>query len=583
MTDTTVRAAPEHPPGTAGLVLGQVGYATKEFRRTPIAAFFTLVFPLTFLVILSALYGNEVIDEETGLRLAQYTTPVFAVFGTCMASYMALAIAVAYARASGVLKRLRGTPLPVPAHIAGRIGASVLISGLAVAIMVAVGVGFYGVQIIGANVPALLLTFLVGTACFSALGLAVASVAPTPSAANAFSNASLILLSFISGIFGFGDLPEWMDRLAAVFPLKHFVDAFAAGFNPYEDASTPDWPALAAMLAWGIVGALIVWRAFGWEPRSGRVILRRRRGAAPIEEPAEAEEELTVEGLAARRAGAPTPSAAPVGAGVVARQVSTPGRPSATRVVGGQTRYAALQMVRDVQALFFAVIFPVLLVTFFSSIYGDEAQWGGLPLAQYLAAAFAVYGVATAGVVNIPGSIADQRAQRILKRLRGTPIPPWAYITGRISAAVLVGLLTVVLVFTVAVAFLSVSLPPATWPATLLTFLLSACCFAACGLMIVAVVDGPQAVIAVSLSTLLPLSFISDIFISIDEMPPVLNAIGWAFPLRHSVHAAVTATSGGALDAAFWGHLGVLVAWALGAALVAWRFFAWEPKRARNA
>ena len=135
--------------------------------------------------------------------------------------------------------------------------------------MVAVGVALYDVQIIAENVPALVLTFLVGTACFSALGLAVASVAPNPNAATAFANTSLILLSFISGIFGFGELPEWMDRVASVFPLKPFVDAFSAGFNPYVDASTPAWGELAVMALWGVLGAVIVWRSFGWEPRLG--------------------------------------------------------------------------------------------------------------------------------------------------------------------------------------------------------------------------------------------------------------------------------------------------------------------------
>ncbi|MCU0263281.1 MAG: ABC transporter permease [Candidatus Nanopelagicales bacterium] len=522
------------------------------------------------------------IDPDTGLRLAQYTTPVFAVFATCMACYASLAIAVSYARASGVLKRLRGTPLPPTLHVVGRISSSVWVSVLAVAIMIGVGVGFYGVQVIWENVPALVLTFVVGAACFSALGLAVASVAPTPNAANAFANASLILLSFISGVFGFGDLPAWMDRVASVFPLKHFVDAFSAGFNPYEDASTPDWGSLAVMTVWGILGAVIVWRAFGWEPRSGRILLRGRRGrSAPgevdVEEPAE------VEGGVSGRTSAPAVGALAGGGALAGTDtVTTPGPPGVVGVVWQQTRYALLQMVRDPMSLFFSVIFPVLLVSFFSSIYGEEAQWGGLRLAQYLAAAFAVYGVATAGLVNIPGSIAEHRAQRILKRLRGTPVPPWAYITGRILAVWLLGLLTVVLVFAVAVTFFSVTLPPSTWAATLLAFTLAICCFAACGMAIVTGVDGVQTVIAVSLSILLPLSFISDIFISIEEMPTVLNAIGWFFPLRHSVHAAVTATSGGALDATFWGHLAVITVWMVGTGLVAWRWFRWEPRQARS-
>jgi ABC-2 type transport system permease protein len=221
----------------------------------------------------------------------------------------------------------------------------------------------------------------------------------------------------------------------------------------------------------------------------------------------------------------------------------------------------------------------VLLVSFFSAVNGPEARWEGMALAQYLCGSFAIYGVATTGFVNLAGSIADHRAQGILKRLRGSPLPPWAYLVGRVLAALLLGLVTVVLVFAVGVVFFTVGLPPSRWVATLLVFVLATCCFAACGLALVAVVDSSQAVIAATLSILLPLSFISDIFIGVEEMPPVLNTIGWFFPLRHAVAAAVTATSGGALDAAFAVHLGVIAAWTIATALIAGRFFHWEPRR----
>jgi ABC-type multidrug transport system permease subunit len=544
-------------PSAGRMLLGQCRYANRGFWRTPVSAFFTLVFPLSFLVILSAIYGNEVIDPATGLRLAQYTTPTFAVFGATMACYVSLATALAFARANGVLKRLRGTPLPASLLVIGRILSSIWIAAIAVGVMVAAGVVLYDVQIIGAHVPPLLLTFLVGTGCFAALGFAVAAVARTPNAALAFSNTTLILLGFISGIFGIGELPSWMETLASVFPLKPFVDAFADGFNPYVDASTPDWAALAVMVAWGVVGVLVTWRALRWEPSAAGAAWRRRRyGSA---EPGEPE---------------PAVAATAAGQGVV-REV---GSPRVGTLVGSQTRYGVQQVLRDPMSAFFAVVFPVLLVSFFSAVNGPEATWAGLPLAQYLCASFAVYGVATTGFVNLPGSIAEHRAQRILKRLRGSPLPPWAYLIGRVLAALLLGLVTVVLVFAVGAVFFDVSLPPSAWVATVLTFVLTICCFAACGLALVAVVDGPQAVIAATLSVLLPLSFISGIFIAVEEMPTVLNAIGWAFPLRHAVAAAVTATSGGALDATFWGHLGVLVLWTVGTGLVALRWFHWEPR-----
>jgi ABC-type multidrug transport system permease subunit len=555
------------------MLWGQFRYSNRGFWRTPVAAFFTLVFPLSFLVILSSIYGNEVIDPATGLRLAQYTTPTFAVFGACMACYVSLATALAYARAGGVLKRLRGTPLPPSVLVVGRIVSSIWIAVIAVAVMVAVGVVLYDVQIIGENVPALVLTFLVGTGCFAALGFAVAAAAPTPSAATAFANSTLILTAFISGIFGIGELPTWMERLASVFPLKPFVEAFSDGFNPYVDAATPDWSALAVMVAWGLIGALITWRALTWEPSAAGDAWRRRRQAGS-EEADEAQLEQAVTTFA------------PVdGAGIPQRAdtVHEAGSPSLAALVWSQVRYAVTQILRDPMSAFFGVAFPVLLVTFFASVNGPEATWAGMSLAQYMCASFAIYGVATSGFVNLPGSIADHRALGILKRLRGSPLPPWAYLAGRVLAALVLGLVTVVLVFAVGVAFFEVTLPPSRWPATLLVFVLAIGCFAACGLAMVAVVDSPQAVIAATLSVLLPLSFISDIFIlGVDQMPTVLNAIGWFFPLRHAVAAAVTATSGGTLDASFWLDLAVIAAWMVGTALVAWRSFHWEPRRSSS-
>lgn len=574
MSTAVARAAarPADPVPTPRQLWSQFRYANRNFWRNPFAAFFTLVFPLTFLVVLSAIYGNAVIDDETGLRLAQYTAPVFAVFATGMACYMSLAISLAYARQSGVLKRLRGTPLRPWVQLAGRVLSAVWVASLAVVIMITVGVVFYDVQIIAANIPALLLTFVVGASCFTALGLAVAAVAPTPNAATAFANTSLILLAFVSGIFGIGDLPTWMDRIAAVFPLQPFVESFTDGFNPYIDASIPDWGNIAVMATWLVAGIVIARQALTWEPSGGVSTRRGKHRAASPEAAAEAEAGLG-------DANALEPPVEERAAGQIT--VIDSGAPSSWGYALGQTRYALAQVARDPMSVFFSVLFPLLMLSFFAVVSGEDAEWAGLPLAQYLAAGFAVYGVAVAAFVNLAGGIAEQRGQGVLKRLRGTPMPPWSYLVGHIASSLLVGLLTVTLVFGVGAAAFGVSLPPGRWLPTLLVFTLAIMCFAACGLALVSLVDGPQAVVAATLSLLLPLSFVSDIFIAVEEMPAVLNAIGWAFPLRHAVAAAVTATSGGALDGAFWGHLLVMAGWLAGAALVALRWFRWEPRHSR--
>lgn len=568
------------PPVSAAKVLwGQFRYANHGFWRTPVAAFFTLVFPLSFLVILSAIYGNEVIDPS-GLRLAQYTTPTFAVFAACMSCYVSLATGLAYARADGVLKRLRGTPLPPALLIAGRVLSSMWVAGVAVAIMVTVGAVFYDVQIIAANVPALVLTFLIGTACFAALGFAVVAVAPTPSSAMAIANTTLILLGFISGIFGIGDLPEGMRRVASVFPLKAFVEAFSDGFNPYVEAASPDWAALAIMVAWGLAGVLITWRALSWEPSAAALAWSRRRQGASVVVTAD---RTPARGLAEPVSGGAARSPAEGGALRERDTVHEVGSPGLGALVRSQTRYGIQQVLRDPMSAFFGVVFPILLVAFFAAVNG-QGRWAGMSLAQYMCASFSVYGVATTGFVNLPGSIADHRAQGTLKRLRGTPLPPWAYLVGRVLAGLLLGLVTIALVYAVGALFFGVTLPPSRWAATVLTFVLSIGCFAACGLALVALVDSSQAVIAASLSILLPLSFVSDIFIiGVEQMPTVLNAIGWFFPLRHAVAAAVTASGGGALDGVFWRDLAVIAVWLLASALVAWRFFHWEPRRGHEA
>ena len=189
-----------------------------------------------------------------------------------------------------------------------------------------------------------------------------------------------------------------------------------------------------------------------------------------------------------------------------------------------------------------------------------------------------VYGVAVTAVVNLPSSIAEHRDRGTLKRLRGTPLPPWAYLAGRVAAMLIFGIGTVLLVFAVAAFGFSAAFPPAAWLPTLLAFLLIIVCLGSCGMALVAVIDRPQAITAAGLAVVLGLSFISGILILVEQMPAVLNTISWLFPLRHAVAVAVAASSGAPLDAGFWQHVAALLAWTAGTGLVAWRFFRWEPR-----
>lgn len=269
-----------HRPSGARLIWIQFRYQNRIFWRTPISAFFTLIFPLMLLVLFDAIFGNEP-TLASGITPAQYFAPGLAVFAAVSATYTNLAIGTAISRDNGILKRIRGTPIPPSGYLTGRVLSAVYMALIAVVVMMGVGIAFYGVQLYARIVPAVLVTFLVGTGCFAALGMLVAAVAPNGDTTPAITNATLLPIAFISDIFfPLGDTtPAWMVAAGNIFPLKPFAVAFRDAFNPNFTGAQFHWPELAVMLAWGVVAGVLAVRFFKWEPQAGGS-RRKRRAAA---------------------------------------------------------------------------------------------------------------------------------------------------------------------------------------------------------------------------------------------------------------------------------------------------------------
>jgi ABC-type multidrug transport system permease subunit len=220
--------------------------------------------------------------------------------------------------------------------------------------------------------------------------------------------------------------------------------------------------------------------------------------------------------------------------------------------------------------VFFAVVFPTLLLVLFPVVFQD-AQVHGRPMAQYLFAGMLAYAVAVAGYVDLPEGVAAARAAGVLKRLSGTPLPMRWHLAGRVSAALLTALLAGAVLATAGIGFLGVHVPAAGWPALLVTTLVGALCFASAGLAVAALLRSARSLVAVTLGTLLPICFASEIFVVGNQpLPAPLTAIAALFPPRHLLQALLAAT---APDAGFaWLHLAVLAGWtALGLAVLAWR------------
>ena len=248
------------------LLWRQIRHQNRIFWRTPVAAFFTLVLPIFFLVLFSVIFGSDEVAE--GYRFSQFFAPTMAVFAAGTSTFTTLSIGTALSRKQGILKRVRGTPLTPWVYMGGRIGSAVWVAVVSVVVMFVVGWAFFGFVMFWSNLGVALVVFVLGVATFSALGLSVCALVKSADATPAVANAVFLPMSFFSGIFiPLDDAPAWLVTLGDIFPLKHFAEPFAAAFDPFHAGVVLGWEDLAIMGAWLAGGLVVTIRFFSWDPR----------------------------------------------------------------------------------------------------------------------------------------------------------------------------------------------------------------------------------------------------------------------------------------------------------------------------
>ena len=253
--------------------------------RTPRATFFTFVFPLMFLLIFSALNGNAHVPAMGGaggeVRFAQFYAPSIGVFGLTLACYTSLILGVTTARDSGLLKRVRGTPLPMSIYLGSWLTGAVLTGLASVVLMFAVAVPLFGIDIYPRLLPAAIVTLVLAAVTLAAIAIAVASLVRTADQAGPVAQLTLLPLSFISGIwYPLDGAPGWLTTIAHVFPLYHIVNAFDGCFVPQTTGGGWSGGDLLVLAAWAAGGAFVAVRRFRAEPASGEPggLLRARFG-----------------------------------------------------------------------------------------------------------------------------------------------------------------------------------------------------------------------------------------------------------------------------------------------------------------
>ena len=233
----------------------QFRFERKLFWRNPSAAFFNFLLPLLLLVLIATAFSNE--PGELDVLI-----PGVAGMGVLATTFTALAFNLTLLRDEGVLKRIRGTPMPAGAYLAGFIGSATLNAFLQVALVVTIGNLVYGVD--WPEKPLMLAGFtLLGVICFAALGVAFSHLIPNEDAAPAYTNAVFLPLIFISGVFYSADeLPEALKAIAEALPLKHLIDGLSEAIvGGGADVGT----AAIIVAAWAAAGLFLAVRFFRWE------------------------------------------------------------------------------------------------------------------------------------------------------------------------------------------------------------------------------------------------------------------------------------------------------------------------------
>jgi ABC-2 type transport system permease protein len=253
-------------------------------------------------------------------------------------------------------------------------------------------------------------------------------------------------------------------------------------------------------------------------------------------------------------------------------------------LLGRQVRFTNLAFWRNPASAFFTFAFPLMFLVIFTSLLGS----GRLEVApgifieqdRYYVAAMASFSVITATYTNLAISVSFQRDSGILKRTRGTPVPAAVYLSARVIHAILVSLLLVVITATFGILVYGAGIPTGTALLEfIVTVIVGAMAFSALGLATTAIVPNAEAAPAVVNAIILPLLFLSGIFIPLGtDAPQWMKTIGDIFPVKHFAEAMMGSFYGSPLPFQ-WSDVLAVALWGVVGLVLATRFFSWEPRK----
>jgi ABC-2 type transport system permease protein len=243
----------------------QVGAEQRVYWRNLPTAFFTFFLPLLFLVFLGVFGKDKTVN---GHPYAYLFVPGMLGTATVMTTYAGLAITLTIRRDRGMLKRVRGTPLPPSEYLAGLVLSTSLVLALESVVVLLVGHLAFDVALPTAW-PELVGLVVLGAACFAGLGIATTRIVPSAEGSSAVVNAIYVPVLVLSGaFFPVSGMPTVLRWISDALPLSHLLSAMQAVFID-GGMGRDELLGLLVVVAWGIAGAVLALRTFNWEPRGG--------------------------------------------------------------------------------------------------------------------------------------------------------------------------------------------------------------------------------------------------------------------------------------------------------------------------
>lgn len=248
-------------PETIALTWRQYRLERRMFWRNPSAAFFNFVLPLLFLAAGGAiLHGNQ--------RQLDLLVPAIAGMSVMSTTFTALAYNIVFLRERGILKRIRGTPLPTSSYFGALAANAVTNTAIQIGIVILAGRFVFGLSW-PPDWGELIVFVALGVVCLASLGVTFAHLIPNFESTAAYVNALFLPVLFIS-FFAFDSksAPGFVHNIADALPLKPVMDGLSGAMVSSSGISS-HLDALAVVGLWAAFGLVFAVRGFSWEQKRG--------------------------------------------------------------------------------------------------------------------------------------------------------------------------------------------------------------------------------------------------------------------------------------------------------------------------